>query len=133
LLFFKNSKMKFFLIALGGATGTLLRYLFYLPKYNSEIVKDLPISTLLVNLIGSLLIGVFWGLLGNNPDERIRHFLFIGLFGGFTTFSTFAFENFSMIKTGNILNSILYTTISCVFGIILVWIGFAAGKYLTRI
>ena len=82
--------IKVLLIAAGGAAGTLLRYwmsgLAY--KFGGEAF---PWGTLVVNLIGAFFIGLLWGLTAHSSlSSQLRAMLFIGLFGGFTTFSTFA-------------------------------------------
>ncbi|MEA3503915.1 MAG: CrcB family protein, partial [Bacteroidota bacterium] len=82
--------IKYLYIAAGGATGTLLRY--YISGLAHKIGTGIfPWGTVAVNLIGALLIGLSWGLFDRiTIPANNRLFLFIGLFGGFTTFSTFA-------------------------------------------
>jgi CrcB protein len=116
--------MKIILLISGGALGTFLRYTVveYGSRWNST---SFPIGTLLVNLIGSFLIGFSWGLLGKEEVKpETKAFLFIGLFGGFTTFSSFALENFHLIRGGDFRTAITYLTISNVGGILLVFAGY---------
>jgi fluoride exporter len=125
--------IKFVYLALGGASGAILRYLISgLPyKIYSGVF---PWGTLVVNLSGALLIGFFWGLLGReNTPVNVRSFLFIGLFGSFTTFSTFAFENFNLIRDGNIKFALINIVASNVFGILLVFAGFILSKIVLNI
>lgn len=124
--------LKYLLLGLGGGIGTILRYLVYTVKWSDRTPFDLLTATLIVNLLGSLLIGFAWGIFGTTADERVRQFLFIGIFGGFTTFSTFAFENFQLIKTNQIAHTIIYITLSCVGGVLLVWLGHSLGKLILR-
>ena len=79
---------------------------------------------MLVNLTGSFLIGLAWGLLGrDDTPPQTRLFLFIGIFGGFTTFSTFTFESFNLFRDGNIKMAVGNLLISNIGGIICVFAG----------
>lgn len=116
-------------IALGGATGTLLRYWISGAAYKFG-GQGFPWGTITVNLLGALLIGLTWGLTERSAlSPNIRAMLFIGIFGGFTTFSTFAFESFNLLKDQNFRSVISYVLISNIAGILLVY----AGIILSRI
>src|ERR1035437_3027640 len=122
--------MKIILLISGGALGTFLRYTVveYGSRWNST---SFPIGTLLVNLIGSFLIGFSWGLLGKEEVKpETKAFLFIGLFGGFNTFSSFALEDFHLISGGDFRTAITYLTISNVGGILLVFAGYIFSQTL---
>jgi len=112
----------------GGAIGTVLRYAISgLPHKIYD--GSFPWGTLVVNLAGSFLIGLFWGLLGReNITSNVKMFLFIGLFGSFTTFSTFAFESLNLIRDGNIKFAIINMLASNVLGVILVFAGFMISR-----
>ena len=115
-------------LALGGATGAILRYLVSGLPYKIY-AGVFPWGTLIVNLSGSFLIGFFWGILGKeNITTNVRAFLFIGLFGSFTTFSTFAFESLNLIRDGNLKYAIINIFASNTFGILLVFAGFILSK-----
>ncbi len=115
-------------LMLGGASGALLRY--WVSGLPHRIYGGVfPWGTLLVNLAGSFLIGFFWGLLGReNISTNVRSFLFIGLFGSFTTFSTFAFESLNLLRDGNIKFALANVLVSNVVGILLVFAGFALSR-----
>ncbi|MFB3918973.1 MAG: fluoride efflux transporter CrcB [Candidatus Velamenicoccus archaeovorus] len=120
--------MKFFLIGLGGAIGTVLRYIIsgldY--KYSYGIF---PISTLVVNLAGSFAIGFLWGLFEVVAiSPQVRMFIFIGVLGGFTTFSTFALENFNLFRDGEHPIALLNILVSNLCGIFLVFAGYALAR-----
>ena len=108
----------------GGFLGTCCRYLtnrLYLSYFNST----LPIATFTVNIFGCFILGIILGIL-NKVDitsPKINAFLIVGFCGGFTTFSTFSYETFSLGLNGETLISILYILASIIFGLIAVWLG----------
>lgn len=92
------------LVALGGALGSVGRYLF-----SRWMTGTFPWGTLTVNLLGSLLIGLLTGLVAKGSlSPEMKLLLVTGFCGGFTTFSTFANESFSMMKAGDVLMMALY-------------------------
>tara|TARA_Y100000590_G_scaffold55108_1_gene57652 strand:- start:696 stop:1067 length:372 start_codon:yes stop_codon:yes gene_type:complete len=110
------------LIFLGGGLGSSFRWVI-----NKLVPSDsFPYSTISVNLIGCLLIGIIAGyLLTNNTSKsEVYPLLVIGFCGGLTTFSAFALENYNLIKSNDFFNSILYITLSVVGCIIMVYTGF---------
>ncbi|MDP4240448.1 MAG: fluoride efflux transporter CrcB [Bacteroidota bacterium] len=122
--------MKLILLISGGALGTFLRYnvVEYGTRFNSG---NFPLGTLMVNLIGSFLIGLSWGLMGKeNIKPETKAFLFVGLFGGFTTFSSFALENFHLMRGGDFRTALTYLTISNIGGILLVFAGYIFSQTL---
>ncbi len=106
------------LVGLGGAVGSVARFLGQRYVYSIH-PHPFPFGTFLVNITGCLLIGIFYGLSerGNilTPDWRLL--LTTGLCGGFTTFSTFAYENVNLLRAGDFLYAGLYTAGSMVLGI----------------
>ena len=113
-------------VFIGGGIGAVLRFLIglmYLRFYNF----NLPLMTLTVNLIGSFILGLLVAYFDKASDipENVKCSMTIGLCGGFTTFSTFAFEVFDIIKRGEYFIAIFYTILS-VFLCVLVA---AAGYY----
>ena len=116
--------IKLFYIAAGGALGTLSRY-WLSGLMHRTAGSQFPWGTLTVNLVGALLIGVAWGLSQRiSLPSNIKVMLFIGIFGGFTTFSTFVFEGMTLLKDDNIKLALLYIGISNLAGIILVYGGY---------
>jgi len=89
---------------------------------------------MLVNILGCLFIGVFYGLSerGNLMSPELRMFLTVGLCGGFTTFSTFSLESLSLLKDGNFFQFTLYTTLSLFLCLAATWAGNAATKTVTE-
>ena len=107
------------LVAIGGAIGSVCRYLL-----SGINVASWPWGTFAVNILGSLFIGLLVGLVSKGiVSPEIKLLLVTGFCGGFTTFSTFANESFSMMKAGDALQMALYLGASIVIGILAVWLG----------
>lgn len=116
-------------ICLGACLGALGRWGFSLLLNNA--FPPLPPGTLLVNLLGSFLMGLFLGILANHPalTQYLRPIFIVGFLGSFTTFSTFAAEMGQLVQKGNIawlsLGVVAHTAGSiCLF---------LAGMYLGKI
>jgi CrcB protein len=121
--------LKILAVAAGGSVGASLRYLvfYYFEKHHTAVF---PWATLLVNLLGSLLIGFLWGYFDRYfVTTGMRLLIFVGLLGSFTTYSTFAFDTLSLFKDGEIRMMLVYLLGSNVLGIGLAFAGF----YLTRV
>lgn len=118
------------LIFLGGGAGSLLRY--GISKLLNNQGNTIPYGTLAVNCIGSLFIGLILGYAIKNNDLSTNQlaFLVIGFCGGFTTFSTFTYENTMFLKSGDLLSFFGYTIASLVLGICFVVIGLWLVKFL---
>ena len=107
------------LVAIGGAIGSVCRYLL-----SGINVASWPWGTFAVNILGSLFIGLLVGLVSKGiVSPEIKLLLVTGFCGGFTIFSTFANESFSMMKAGDALQMALYLAASVVIGILAVWLG----------
>jgi len=120
--------LKFLLIGLGGAIGAVARYIVSGIDYKWSF-GIFPVSTLIVNLSGSFVIGFLWGLFEVFAvSSNMRMFIFIGILGGFTTFSTFALENFNLLKDGERNIAFLNILISNMLGIGLVFAGYLIAK-----
>jgi len=121
-----------FLIGAGGFAGTVARYLLYRLVQVLFPMLLFPAATLCVNVAGSFIIGILYSLTDSQTlvSPELRLILATGFCGGFTTFSAFAYENFSFIKTGNVSLFIIYTVISIIAGLAAVYFGYRFGKFI---
>lgn len=113
-----------FMIGSGSFIGGIARYL--LSKFiQNNILTEFPLGTFVVNTLGCLLIGIFYGIAERTDvmSAELRLFLTVGFCGGFTTFSTFANENIALLRDGNILYFALYTALSVFLGILATYFG----------
>jgi CrcB protein len=116
------------LVALGGALGTLARYA--LSVLTVPVSRELPIGTIAINVIGSLIIGFFGTLTlssGRYPvPENMRLFVMVGLCGGFTTFSAFSLQTLDLLRSGALLRA----SVNVVVSVLLCLLAVALGHYL---
>jgi CrcB protein len=104
----------YLLVAIGGAIGSVLRYGAGV-AVGSLWRGPFPLGTLLINIAGSLVMGLFVGLMGRllPPwQNEARLFFAVGVLGGFTTFSSFSLDAIAMIERGDLLPAGLYVVLS---------------------
>ncbi|MHB9055827.1 MAG: fluoride efflux transporter CrcB [Paludibacteraceae bacterium] len=119
------------LIGFGGFIGSIARYL--VSKLNlTWNFHSIPMGTLTVNIVGSLLIGFMLGIFVNSNlvHTNLKLFLVVGFCGGFTTFSSFTNENFLLLQNGQILTALIYIVGSIILGILAVFTGYLIGNQL---
>ncbi len=122
--------IKILAVALGGAIGSTGRYLTSL-AVESFSNSRFPYETLAANLLGCFLIGLLWGYFERlTISNEFRLFLFTGVLGGYTTFSTFARENIQFFKTGEPFSALSYILVSNLIGLSLVAVGFLISTHL---
>ncbi len=119
---------KLAIIASGGAVGTVFRYV--LSYLFQRLLKGMfPWGTLLVNLSGALVLGFLWGISEvTNISLNMRTFLFIGVLGAYTTFSTFCLENFSLLRNGEYSSALINVLASNIAGVLFVFLGYFASR-----
>jgi CrcB protein len=124
--------MKILFLALGGALGTLLRYGVSVFAQNFR-QSNFPFATLTVNLLGSFAIGLLWGMFERNPvSENMRMFLFVGLLGGFTTFSAFSAETMNLFRSQETVLALGNILANNVLGILLAFAGFYLSQLISK-
>ncbi|MCB2145713.1 MAG: fluoride efflux transporter CrcB [Deltaproteobacteria bacterium] len=123
--------LKIAIIGLGGCLGAVLRYLVAGGVHTLAKTASFPVGTLAVNVAGCLLIGIGGGLMENRQlfSPEWRAFLFVGILGSFTTFSTFGLETFNLAKEGQWLASFGNVGVSLILGLAAV----LAGHMLSRL
>lgn len=111
------------LVFVGGGFGSALR--FIIGKWLNSSNDGIPYGTFAANIIGSLLIGVILGLAAKNDSltESQTLILATGFCGGFTTFSTFAYENHVFLKSGDFTSFAIYTIAGFAIGFLAVFLG----------
>jgi len=105
------------LVGIGGAIGSILRYLVSDLVHN-KISSTFPWGTLCINITGCFLIGVVYAFAEKNSiGPEWRFFLATGICGGYTTFSTFSLESFSLLREGHLFYAATYIAASVLLGI----------------
>ena len=117
------------LVGIGGFIGTVFRYLIGLLPVETN--SGFPIKTLMINIAGSFCIGLITALAVKNKElnDHIVLMLKVGVCGGFTTFSTFAYESTDLIKIGHVVIAVAYVCTSIVLGVMAVLAAQMLVKY----
>jgi CrcB protein len=122
---------KIILIGLGGLIGTLCRY-WLAGLVARQYGETFPWGTLVVNVVGCFLAGALFYLM----EERFlvsptqRSVVLIGLLGGFTTFSSFGLQTFTLLRDGEFALAALNVTLSNLLGLLMLWAGYSLVKAL---
>lgn len=117
------------IVGFGGGIGSIFRYLtsLYVVKH---FPTKFPLATFTANILGCFIIGLLFGYFEkNNLVNSDMKLLFVtGFCGGFTTFSTFGYENISLFQSNNSLLAFAYIGASLIFGLLAVWFGLFLTK-----
>lgn len=113
------------LVALGGALGSVARYLLGTWIQSASRSVDFPYGTLTVNLIGCFVIGFLSQLAEARGafTPETRALVFIGVLGGFTTFSSFGNDTMNLLRDGATFNALVNVGANVILGLALVWLG----------
>lgn len=117
----------------GGALGAACRYLLtswqQSPRWSWAEFGNWPWGTVVVNLLGCLMIGVFFGWCGPGVLDRWRLFFVVGFLGSFTTFSALGWETWQGLRQGQILATTMVMTAQFLLGVAMVHLGFSSASW----
>ena len=119
----------YLLVGIGGALGALAR--FGAQNWIGSLPNGFPVATFLVNIVGSIAMGVLVGILAKTTpqyQDEIRLFVAVGIFGGFTTFSSFSLDAIVLIERGDIGLAGIYIVGSVLLSIAGLWMGMTAMR-----
>lgn len=106
------------MVFIGGGIGSMIRYAVQMFMHERIVAYNFPWATFTVNIVGSLLIGVFYAMSAKfNMSGELRLLLTAGLCGGFTTFSTFSNDCVEMFRQGDAIVCAIYIILSIIMGI----------------
>jgi CrcB protein len=129
-----NAAILYGYVAAGSVLGGVARYLL---SVLIQLIPGFPGATLFVNVTGSFIIGFYSTLSG--PDGRLfasvrqRQFVMTGFCGGYTTFSTFSLETFTLLQGGMVQTALLNIAVSVVTWLVAVWMGHALASRINRL
>jgi CrcB protein len=119
----------YLLVGIGGALGAMARY--GVGTAIAAPANGFPAATFLINVVGSLAMGVLVGTLAKTTPQfanEIRLFVAVGIFGGFTTFSSFSLDAISMIERGDFVLATAYIVGSVLLSLAGLYVGLAAMR-----
>lgn len=120
----------FLLVGAGGALGAMARYGTNI--WIGSLDNGFPLSTLTINIVGSLAMGLLVGILARTTPEyqnEIRLFVAVGIFGGFTTFSSFSLDAIVMAERGQLGLAALYVLLSVALSLVALLVGLSAIRW----
>jgi CrcB protein len=121
---------KLLVIFLAGGAGSVARYLVsgWVQRQGTE---SFPLGTLVVNVLGCLLIGFLTAAFSGRflLREEYRIMITVGFIGGFTTFSTFGLETFTLLDDGQVMRAMMNVLLSVALGMVAVWFGYRLAQY----
>lgn len=126
-----STALTWFAVAVGGALGSMARF-WMTGAVTALTGARFPYGTLLINVLGSFVIGAVAGLtltparMSMHPDLRI--FLMVGICGGFTTFSAFSLQTLELLQNGDVAPAVFYVAGSVILCVLAVWLGWWLGR-----
>lgn len=123
--------VQFLLVGLGGAIGAMLRFAV---QSLALFPDSRHLLTAVVNITGCLLIGVAYAVIHQiNPGRSLYLFAVAGILGGYTTYSTFTFDAFNLIRGGHVVQAVTYLTVTIVGGFLACAAGYLATEKIIKI
>lgn len=122
------------LVGVGGFIGSIMRYLVGGAVQSSMKRLDFPYGTLAVNLIGCFVIGFLaqYGESRGAFSDESRAFIFLGVLGGFTTFSAFGNDTINLARESFVMNAFLNVGANVILGLLAVWLGRTISYWIWR-
>jgi fluoride exporter len=116
--------VRFLWVGVGGGVGSVARY-----AIGSHVDQSrFPWGTLAINLSGAFVLAAFLTIALGHVSVDVMTPVAVGLIGGYTTFSTFAWEGFTIARSGRELTAAVYVVVSVLGGLMFAWIGYLAGR-----
>jgi CrcB protein len=116
--------MRFVWVGLAGAIGSVLRYTIGLHVDQSKF----PWATLGINISGSFVLALFLTLALGRLSVDVMTPIAVGFVGGYTTFSTFELDAFTMGRTGRMATAVIYLSVSVIGGLLAAWMGYSLAR-----
>ena len=118
------------MVGIGGFLGSTLRFAVGVLVRRASLFTPIPWETLTVNVVGCLAIGALAGATdsGEILSPELRLFLYVGLLGGFTTFSTFGYETFALFRDAHRMAAAGNVALHLTLGLTAVWLGYSMAK-----
>jgi fluoride exporter len=115
-----------FIVGIGGFIGSIMRYLVTIWSNSLFQGTSFPFGTLIANISGCLFLGLLNGWADNHQffTAQIRLFMFVGILGSYTTFSTFSYETIKMMQNGDLFQAMMNTAVQVIIGFFAAFIGF---------
>jgi len=122
--------MNILLVGIGGLIGSIFRFLTITIFFNFLNYPTFPYGTLIVNVFGCFVIGLLSSLAETREafTPALRTFLFIGVLGGFTTFSSFGYETFNLLRSASFFPAAMNIVLQVFVGLGAVWAGFTLSR-----
>jgi fluoride exporter len=117
-------------VAIGGALGSVARHGLNYVVHSRWLDTRFPVGTVAVNIVGCFLIGLLTGMIAGRRIAlplHWREFVFVGVLGGFTTFSTFGLDTYTLARSHSSEAAAMNVAANMIGGLAAVWIGYAAG------
>lgn len=127
--------LKLLMVGAGGFVGSIGRYLIGIGSQRITALPGFPHGTLIVNILGCLAIGLLAGFVETRPggvSDEMRLFLFVGILGGFTTFSAFGLDSIQLMRDHSTGLALLNVVLQVVVGLLAVWGGLEWVRWMGR-